>query len=52
MNLSHFKCLRCDHEWIPRREEHPRVCPKCKSPYWDRPRLGSTEEKKGGKQKK
>ena len=24
--------------WVPRREEKPRVCPKCKSPYWDKPR--------------
>lgn len=28
---------RCGHEWIPRGEK-PRVCPKCKSPYWDRPK--------------
>lgn len=35
-----FRCERCRHEWIPRREndKEPRVCPKCKSPYWDRPR--------------
>jgi len=29
-----FKCLRCPHEWASKKE-HPRVCPKCKSPYWD-----------------
>lgn len=29
---------RCGHEWLPRdRGEKPRVCPKCKSPNWDRP---------------
>ncbi len=34
-----FKCDRCDHEWVPRDfETEPRVCPKCKSPYWNRPR--------------
>ena len=34
-----FRCERCGHEWIPRhRDEEPRVCPKCKSPYWNRPR--------------
>ena len=28
---------RCGHEWFPRqKEEEPRVCPKCKSPYWNR----------------
>jgi hypothetical protein len=30
------------HEWIPRKaKEEPRVCPKCKSPYWNRPRRQS-----------
>lgn len=34
-----FKCDRCDHEWVPHSDnEEPRVCPKCKSPYWDVPR--------------
>ena len=29
---------RCGHEWLPREKgEEPRVCPKCKSPNWDRP---------------
>lgn len=30
---------RCGHEWLPREAtETPRVCPKCKSPYWDKPK--------------
>lgn len=29
---------RCGHEWISRDRERPRVCPKCKSPNWDRPK--------------
>ena len=37
-----YRCERCEHEWIPRGEsetdKEPRVCPKCKSPYWNRPR--------------
>src|ERR1035438_6194557 len=34
-----FRCERCAHEWIPRDlAQGPAVCPKCKSPYWDRPR--------------
>jgi hypothetical protein len=34
-----FRCDRCEHEWIPRETTgEPRVCPKCKSPYWNRPR--------------
>lgn len=30
------RCERCGHEWITRTKEIPIVCPKCKSPYWDR----------------
>jgi hypothetical protein len=42
--VNAFRCLRCGHEWIPRVElsqlegklkEKPRLCPKCKSAYWD-----------------
>lgn len=34
-----FKCERCSHEWIPHNiNNKPTVCPKCKSPYWDKPR--------------
>ena len=34
-----YRCERCAHEWIPRAvDKEPSVCPKCKSPYWDRPR--------------
>ena len=34
-----YRCERCDHEWMPRGNGNaPRVCPKCKSPYWDTPR--------------
>ena len=32
-----YRC-RCGYEWFPRRPgDHPRVCPKCKSPNWDKP---------------
>jgi predicted Zn-ribbon and HTH transcriptional regulator len=33
-----WRCERCGHEWIPREEAEPQVCPKCKNPYWNRPR--------------
>ena len=34
--LKGCRC-RCGHEWLPRKKlENPRVCPKCKSPNWDR----------------
>jgi hypothetical protein len=30
---------RCGHEWLPRDStEKPRVCPKCKTPNWDKPK--------------
>jgi hypothetical protein len=31
---------RCGHKWLPREPERPRVCPKCKSANWDRPKRG------------
>lgn len=37
---------RCGHEWIARQTERPRVCPSCKSPNWDKPKLW--ERKKTG----
>lgn len=37
VTLISLKCKRCGHKWQPRKEEI-RICPKCKSPYWDRKR--------------
>ena len=34
-----YRCERCEHEWVPKNfDNEPSVCPKCKSPYWNRPR--------------
>ncbi len=36
-----YKCLRCNYKWVPRNpNKEPKVCPnpKCKSPYWNKPR--------------
>ncbi len=34
-----YRCEHCEHEWIPNDyEQEPTNCPKCESPYWDRPR--------------
>lgn len=30
---------RCGHAWVTRGNDRPRVCPKCKSPNWDKPKL-------------
>ncbi len=38
IKLDGFRCERCGHEWVKRGEDDPRVCPKCKSPYWDIPK--------------
>ena len=47
ITMEGFKCERCGHEWIPRNpEDHPRVCPKCKSPYWDKPRKNNKGREK------
>lgn len=52
--VNAFKCLRCNHEWIPRVsmqelegiiKDKPRICPSCKSPYWDIPRKDKKEDK-------
>lgn len=39
------RCYRCEHAWIPRDlKNKPAVCPRCKSPYWDKPRNGGKNE--------
>lgn len=38
VTVAGFRCERCGHEWVPRGAKKPKVCPKCKSPYWDTPR--------------
>ena len=41
MKLS--KCLRCNHTWYQRTPAKPRICPKCKSAYWNVPRKRNEE---------
>ncbi len=37
-----YRCERCGHEWVPRDpEQEPKVCPKCKTLYWNQPRKGT-----------
>jgi len=39
IRITGFKCERCGHEWVPNNiHTEPKVCPKCKSPYWNTPR--------------
>lgn len=39
-----YWCNRCGHKWIPRKK-NPRICPKCKSAYWDIPKINKTKKK-------
>ena len=32
--LPRESCRRCGHKWV-KRVERPRVCPRCKSPWFD-----------------
>lgn len=39
LTVEGYRCERCAHEWIPRdKGQEPVICPKCKSPYWNKPR--------------
>ncbi|HLC37747.1 MAG TPA: type II toxin-antitoxin system death-on-curing family toxin [Candidatus Nanoarchaeia archaeon] len=31
------QCYRCYHKWVQRRVGKPKICPSCKSPYWNIP---------------
>ena len=42
IKLTVLTCLRCRHQWIPRKTTYahgnfPQACPKCQSWYWDAP---------------
>lgn len=40
-----YRCLRCGHTWVPRdKTKEPKVCPKCKNPYWNVPRRNADAE--------
>lgn len=45
------RCYRCGHSWVPRDiNDVPEICPKCKSPYWKKPKTRFRKgEKKNGK---
>lgn len=41
-----YVCERCDHEWIPRNETAlPKVCPFCKNPNWNKPRVNPKKKR-------
>ena len=45
LSMAGYRCERCKHEWVPRFEAEPRVCPKCKSPYWNTKRAAAQAAK-------
>ena len=49
--VTAYRC-RCGHEWVPanlHQPDPPRVCPKCKSYNWDKPRQFSQAERQARK---
>ena len=38
IELPVLRCYRCGASWTPRRPV-VRLCPRCKSPYWDEPKI-------------
>jgi len=44
VKLDGCRC-RCGHEWLPRGDEKPTVCPKCKSPRWDKTKQRTTRSR-------
>ena len=49
IKMDGYGCIRCNHEWVPRSkiDELPIICPKCKSPYWNKPRQSDLKKDKG-----
>jgi len=46
IKIIKIKCFKCGHSWIPRKPD-VRMCPKCKTPYFDverkKEKLGETD---------
>jgi predicted nucleotidyltransferase len=40
-------CYRCAHVWRPSRSVSPRICPRCKSRFWEVPVLRPVREGRG-----
>ncbi len=37
-NNNTLFCFRCYHTWKKRKLPNPKSCPRCRSPYWNKPR--------------
>lgn len=40
IDIMGFRCNRCKHVWLPKKK-NPKACPRCKTPYWNKPRVRS-----------
>lgn len=40
-----LSCCRCSHEWEPKVAD-VRICPRCKSAYWNKPRTGKYDKER------
>jgi len=47
---TRLTCKRCGHTWIPR-TAITRICPHCKSAYWDVERIRKVKDKDKGEVK-
>jgi len=59
VDIEKVECYRCGHRWIPKKNrlgvkitKLPSRCPKCNSPYWDRPRTRISLKKSSGRKEK
>jgi len=43
MMIEIWVCKRCGHRWANRKAQKPIICPKCKTPYWDKERQKKEE---------
>ena len=43
IEINQVTCERCKHKWYPRSPEVV-ICPKCKSPYWDKKKVRLTKK--------
>jgi predicted Zn-ribbon and HTH transcriptional regulator len=43
--LPMLVCARCGWKWIPRQEERPAACPRCKRFDWDKTPDAKKEQK-------
>ena len=38
LTMKGCKCLHCSHQWLPRKPERTKKCPRCQVAAWDQPK--------------